>query len=42
MVRASTAALPFLTEVFGLCTCSLQGLFPGMGQARIENYFNAF
>jgi len=27
IVQASTAALLFLTEVFGLCTCSLQGLY---------------
>jgi len=36
MVQASTAALLFLNEIFGLCTCSLQGLFPEMGQAKTE------
>ena len=32
MVQASTATLIFLTEVFGLLTCSLQEHFPGMGR----------
>ena len=36
MVQASTAALLFFTEDFELCTCSSQGHFPEMGQARIE------
>ena len=36
MVQASTGAFLFLAEVIGLCTCSPQELFPGIGQARIE------
>ena len=35
-VQAWTAALLFLTDVIKDCTCSLQGLSPGMGHARIE------
>ena len=43
MVQASVAALLFLTEVFRLCTCSPEGLFPE-GQARIKTniFINSF
>ena len=36
MVQAITAALLFLTDVFGLFDCILEGLIPGIGQVRIE------
>lgn len=36
MLQASTAAHLILTEVFGIRTCSPQGLILGVGLARIE------